>query len=554
MIRSALCGSREVLPLLLCGLVFTGGAVACTVESLPRDQSECAPDRTAACREPHSAATNGADRDAGTSPTAECSQSPDSGWDGKLSRAADGSDLLQDADGRTEATRDSRMRLRNTASFRSSYDRIRVDDQGNIYVLGKEEEVDRKPQSTLTKYSPEGLQQYRIQPHRVIPDFAVHPSGDVTLLIEPAGNLAMLRVNREGQIQTVRVLSDTSAKEDLYYGYEGTPDTRSDCQEKFSYEVRLEGSVDPYTPRIEALGEDVFVATQRCSSLKLFRARTSEIFPTWVSTFRPAYWNLQYKVVSRANTFDLTRQVNKIGLAVDADGTSYVSFPVTCMQFEVLNRVWQTTLQPVRKHCELPADEGLGGIDIVVSAFGPDGKRKFVTVVGTPYQDQVAALAVTPSGLYIGGSFRQLKEGSGGSFEWDLSLIRLDKETGSQQYMRTYDVEKNDIMLDFVASGSGTLVGVGSSGWAQVDTLSIVAAGRGMVQHFDEGGNAGQNELWPPTERHQEIRAVVLDRVQSGLAMYLSGTEDGPITHTGDTDSSLDYEHAFVERRPVQSQ
>jgi len=351
---------------------------------------------------------------------------------------------------------------------------------------------------------------------RFLLDFAVHDSGDVSVLYSTATEYSLERFDANGDSLGMSVLSDSEIDQDPPV-WNGPP---SAGVEPFTFD----------TGRIAAFGEQLLVATR--TGRHSVTARRFAFFDDGAGAAFHVEWRTlvvpPFKIgaVGLAggsyDTFSAVQAQVMLHLAVDQAGIIYVA-----VQHPHLGG---TNL--VKAYAQVFA-ETLNGdadaLDLYVTRIASDGKRIGTTVVGTAEDDQLFGLrGGQDSALVIGRKEYWNDQGTG----FDALVARLDGKTGALQ-LRELNVERSDLAFDAVALAGGSWLVTGASDWQQnPHGASVSEESQAFLRRLDANGESSGIAL-ANGPRHNEGRTLV----PFGRGRWLlGGMSDGPGTHSGDGD------------------
>jgi len=171
-----------------------------------------------------------------------------------------------------------------------------------------------------------------------------------------------------------------------------------------------------------------------------------------------------------------------------------------------------------------------GDSDLLLTKMAADGTRVWSRVIGSEHEDEPYAIRARAGFVAVVGRSRRFP-----GFDntvWD-ALLSVSTSSGDLAGTRTLAFNASSILLagDVLPSG-GWLLG-GSDGWSQnPDGLSVLSFGAKLLLTLDAVDGTPLRYDLESGPRHNEIRAVVADSDK----LWVGGHEDGPITHTGDSD------------------
>lgn len=294
--------------------------------------------------------------------------------------------------------------------------------------------------------------------------------------------------------------------------------------------VRVAGTIDE--PTVTLVSEHNAVLAYR---FRWNGAGFASMARTLVS---PAFAQAPYLPIGASyDNFDAVVHDFSARIASVPSGASYVVVPSNHQRLRVHNRIFGTQLQPLRSDDDLLNRPS----DLLVSRLRQDGSIEWSRLVGIDdVDDEVYALA-TDDNERLAVVGRTRRERGRDNSEWHISLhvVRAD---GQAAYSQTVDVPGNGIAQAASFGEDGSLFVGGTANWLQNPSgISLYQPGRPLLLQvsFDAQGRPGlpivRDDLLPSTLGHAELRAVAT----TAGRLWLGGLENGPLTHTGDSDPSL---------------
>ncbi|HVU05963.1 MAG TPA: hypothetical protein VHE30_29640 [Polyangiaceae bacterium] len=357
-------------------------------------------------------------------------------------------------------------------------------------------------------------------PGTYISDFCRHPSGDVSVaLVGDPRAVSLVRLDSELAVLAVTALHDPDIANDPHSAETGVTDL-----------VTAALALDPV--RVVALGEDVRVVAI-ASTNSVLGYRMSYHGGKWSTPARtliePASGITPFLPIGGSfDTFGAIGAWFRPSADVDDSGDTYVA--VWADRARIRNHVasFQDGLVPLFGN---PAQR-TGDSDILLTKLGPDGTRLWTRVVGSEFEDEPYALRATNEGVAVVGRARRFPGFD--NTAWD-GLLSVTSASGEAAPARTFPLDQSSIFLGVDARPGGGWVVGGSDGWTQnPDGLSILSFGKKLLLELPEANAAPIRRVLPAGPRHSELHTVLADDCRISYA----GHEDGPLTHSGDSDPS----------------
>lgn len=359
-------------------------------------------------------------------------------------------------------------------------------------------------------------------PTRFLLDFALHPSGQVTVLFAAAEGYTLERLDADGRVLAVHTITDPQIDEDppLAAGKPGGP------IERLSYD----------TGAVAAAGEDVVVATRtgRHSVVAYRLALDDEGFAqTWRSLVVPPHG--LYGIGLTGGSYDTFGQLGchtAVHVAHDEQGRSYVAVQHPHTGDDAL-------LEAHRKVFGESLEGDPDGLDLYVTRIDDQGRRLGTSVVGTDEQDELYGLRATRDAAIVTGRTEHWNDQGTG---FDALFARIDGESGGVE-VHELDVSGGDLAFDALPLSNGSWLVAGVSDYSQnPHGASVSEASRAFATLVSKAGDAVPLSA-PDGERHNEARALL--QLNDGRWLVV-GMLDGPGTHSADGDLSLLRASGFV--------
>jgi len=339
----------------------------------------------------------------------------------------------------------------------------------------------------------------------------------------------LARGDRQGLI-TQQTLDDPALAGDLRAWLGNEPPNALRVSILSEDSVRVAGPVDE--PIVTLVSEHNAVLAYR---LRWSGAGFEPLARTLVS---PALAQTPYLPIGASyDNFDAVVHDFSARLASVPSGASYVAVPASHQRVRVHNQIFGTQLQPLRSDGDLLNRPS----DLLVTRLRPDGSIDWSRLVGiADVDDEVYAVATDASErLAVVGRTR--RERGRDNSEWHISLHVVSAD-GQAAYSQIFDAPGNGIAQAASFAEDGALFVGGTADWLQNPSgISLYQPGRPLLLQvaFDAQGRPGlpsvRDDLLPSTSGHAELRAVAA----AAGRLWLAGLENGPLTHTGDSDPSL---------------
>ena len=249
---------------------------------------------------------------------------------------------------------------------------------------------------------------------------------------------------------------------------------------------------------------------------------TDDLLVNWDVQVMPAYTYLWTHMLQ-----------SQADMTISAEGQVYVAFDL-----------WAEDTQAYNIHFDRSINIAAGQGGIAIEMFSSTGEyQRSLLLDNVEQTENITAIIHHNQSLWLGSNVRRSKEQTaGGTTEWDILLAKLSPESGDTLGYHYIHHDQEDIAYDFKLLPNDNFIFSGSTGFVQVDTNSKVSYGDGfLLEVTPEGQIIGSAVLSKP--RDVAISSIAV--LESNLIMF-SGSFDGPITHTCDTDTSLCYQSGMV--------
>lgn len=177
-----------------------------------------------------------------------------------------------------------------------------------------------------------------------------------------------------------------------------------------------------------------------------------------------------------------------------------------------------------------PGSTNQGSGDAWVARFNSSGTQQWVRQLGSPEWDEVDGVAVSGSGVYLAGFTRGVLPGSTSSGNGDAFLVRYST-SGTQQWIRQFGTDQQDVAYGVAASGSSIYVGGNTYGTFPGGTSQ--GGSDGFVARYNSSGT----QQWVRqlgTTSGDDALAVAAKSGRVYLAGYTSGSFPGFVAQSDD--------------------
>jgi hypothetical protein len=348
-------------------------------------------------------------------------------------------------------------------------------------------------------------------------DFALHPSGEVSLVLATDTQLRLQRRASDGRLIGDMTFADMDADTDPFIGNAGTLE---DSQSLVPQGTRDAVHLAPF-------GEDLLIAYRTGRNAVVAQLLGyiggADFERRWRTIVEPGV--PIYMVRLTSGTFDPFGSLDnqwQLVLDVDAQGRSAIAVSLG-----------RTELP--KGHGEYfgePLDPALVN-GAIVTVLDENGHRLGATPVDTSVLSEVHAVRWAGDSIVVAGRMRSAVRDDGSG--WDGFVARVSPGNPAAQ-LQALDFDRGDVILDVAALDDGSIAIAGSTAYVQNPTggsisesaeplLAMLPAKRGTVQRLPLPAGLRQNQV-------RTVAAWLHGWVIGGL-------QNGPGTHSADSDPTL---------------
>jgi hypothetical protein len=348
-------------------------------------------------------------------------------------------------------------------------------------------------------------------------DFALHPSGEVSLVLANDTQLRLQRRAPDGRLVADMTFTDAQAPTDPFIGNAGPLE---DPQSLVPHGTRDAVRVAPF-------GEDLVI---------VYRTGLNAIVAQLLADTAGAYFKRRWRTIVEpgvpiislrltSGTFDpfgsLDNQWHLL-LDVDPQGRSAVAV-----------RLGGTEL--TKGHTEYfgePLDPALVN-GAIVTVLDASGHRLNATPVDTKFDSETHAVRWAGDSILVAGRMLTAVRDDGGG--WDGFLARVSPGKPAIQ-LQALDFDRGDVILDIAPLDDGRIAIAGSTAYVQNPSGgSISESAEPLLAVLPAGPGPAQRLPLPAGLRQTQVRTVA-----SWLQGWLiGGLRNGPGTHSADSDPTV---------------
>ena len=387
------------------------------------------------------------------------------------------------------------------------------------------------PQRTLAMLQSDGTatQPYMPPAGWSVVDFAVHPSGDTSVVLTTKRDVRIVRLSPTGSIRSDQPFLDPASPADPFFNYaNGLKD-----------DTALQPALMHDAARLAPLGESLAVVLRTGrNAIVAYRLdpNASGAYQTsWRTLVEPGSSVLLISITS--GTFDVFGQLqNHIRIFVDVDANSPGTLAVGVVNTPQSNFTF-------RAHSEFFGEPIAASTGVLLTRIATDdGRRLGSTVIDTHELSELHGVRATPRGFVLVGRVlsQVLSDGSG----WDAFAASVGLD-GTLRSYNVVDFDRGDVLFDVAALSSGRFLALGTTGYTQNPSgASISEAAQPLLVVLNSDGSLAQNLPFTGGARHNQLTTIA---PFSG-GWLLGGMVNGPGTHSADADRSLLVADGFVRQ------
>jgi len=298
--------------------------------------------------------------------------------------------------------------------------------------------------------------------------------------------------------------------------------------------------------RIAAKGESLYLAAfENDETTWLYRLDRDALSVKWSLMVEPDARRVAMGMIG--GSYDEFGQMShrfSVYLDVDGQDNAFVGIPVMgnalFRTIDFHNKYFGESLEIKSLYTGSPS----AATDALVTKVSASGGRVYSTVMGTQHQDEIHGLLVADGKVFAYGRCAVTSMN-----DWDPFVVAHDAASGAELYSSPYDLGSNEIFLSAsYDSTKGQLLLGGVGGWSQnPDGVSVTEDGTKLLVVVDSrSGEVAEAIVQGNGPRQNQIRSVMR---LSGGKLLVAGWENGPGTHSGDSDPGLVTADGFLDVR-----
>ena len=389
--------------------------------------------------------------------------------------------------------------------------------------------VEDGPQRTLAILQSDGrtVRPYMPPPGWSVVDFAMHPSGDTSVILTTAAEVRIVRLDPNGSIRSEQLFLDPSSPTDPFFNYAGGIKDDNALQPALMHDAA----------RLAPLGESLAVVLRTgrnaIVAYRLDPDMGGAYRFAWRTLVEPGSSILAEGITS--GTFDVFGQLqNHLRIYVDVDEESTATLAVGVVNAPMRN----FTFRAHTEYFSEPIAASTGAL--LTRVASADGRRLGSTVIDTHDLAELHGVRATLGGFVLVGRVLSEVRSDGGGWNAFIALAGRDGAPGPYSVI---DVDRGDVLFDVAPLPSGRYLALGTTGYIQNPSgASISEAAQPMLALLNSDGSLAQNLGYVGGARHNQLTTIA----SLNGRWLLGGMINGPGTHSGDADHKLIVADGFV--------
>ena len=380
----------------------------------------------------------------------------------------------------------------------------------------------------LLKGRSEPLQPYTTPAGWSLVDFAMHPSGDLSVVLTTSREVRLVRLDHNGSVRSDQSFVDPAAATDPFFNYAGGLKDDDSLQPALMHDAA----------RLAPLGESLLLVLRTGRNAIVAYRLDLDVGGTyrraWRTLVEPGASILGEGITS--GTFDAFGQLQnhlRVFIGVDVAGILAIGI----VEAPMLNFTFQV-------HVDYFDEPIAASTGILLTRVGTeDGRRLGSTVIDTRQRAELHGLRASSRGFALVG--RVLSEVRSDGTGWD-GFVALVAQDGSLGPYNTINVDRGDVLFDIAQLSSGRYLALGTTGYVQnPQGASISESAQPLLVLLGSDGSLVQSLSFPAGPRHNQLTTIA--QIEGGW--LLGGMINGPGTHSGDTDRALLVADGFLRER-----
>jgi len=359
-------------------------------------------------------------------------------------------------------------------------------------------------------------------------DFAIHPSGDLSLVLTTSKEVRLVRLDPNGTVRSDQQFVDPSAATDPFFDYTNSLKDDQALQPALMHDAARLASLGENLVLVLRTGRNAIVA------YRLDPDASGAYHRAWRTLVEPGASVLGIGIYG--GSFDVFGQLqNHLRVFIDVNiagilAVGVVNLPLSNFTFRAHSDYFN---EPIA------ASEGV----LLTRVRTQDGHRLGSTVIDTQQLAELHGVRAISHGFALVG--RVLSEVRTDGTGWDAFMASVAPDGGLGSY-HTVDVDRGDVLFDIAELPSGRYLALGTTGYVQNPAgASISESAQPLLVLLGSDGTLMQNLGFPAGPRHNQLTTVV----PMNGSWLLGGMANGPGTHSGDADRALIVADGFLRER-----
>lgn len=356
-------------------------------------------------------------------------------------------------------------------------------------------------------------------------DFALHPSGDISVVLTTTRDVRIVRLDRNGAIRSDQRFLDAASPSDPFFSYAGGIKDDTALQPALMHDaVRL-------APIGESLAVVLRTGRNAIVAYRLDPDPTGLYQVSWRTLVEPGSSILAIGITSGSfDTFGQLQDHLRIYADMDPAGTlgvGVVNVPMSNFAF--------------RAHSDFFGEPIAASQGVLLTRLATaDGHRLGSIAIDTQHLAELYGVRATPSGFALVG--RVLSEVRPDGTGWNAFTAFIGSDGTAGPY-NVVDVDRGDVLFDITAMPSGRYLALGATGYTQNPSgASISEAALPLLVLLNADGSLAQNLGYPSGARHNQLTTIA----PLNGHWILGGMVNGPGTHSGDANREFIVADGFL--------
>jgi hypothetical protein len=359
-------------------------------------------------------------------------------------------------------------------------------------------------------------------------DFAVHPSGDISVVLTTTTDVRIVRLDSKGSSRSDQVFADPASPADPYFNYANGLKNDNALQPTLMHDAARLAPLGESLAMVLRTGRNAIVA------YRLDPDAGGAYRQAWRTLVEPGASILLVSITS--GSFDVFGELqNHLRIFVDADAAGTVAVGV--VNAPMANFTF-------RAHSDFFGEPIAASTGVLVTRVASDGRRLGSTVIDTQNVSELHGVRATPQGFAAVGRVLTEVRSDGSGWNAFTALVGSDGVLGSYHVA---DVDRGDVLFDIAALPSGRYLALGTTGYTQNPSgESISEVAQPLLVLLNADGSLAQNLNYSGGPRQNQLTTIA---PRNGHWL-LGGMINGPGTHSGDGNPGLIVADGFVREDP----